>query len=70
MPNIDIFDKEMLVIILPFIIVQYGFAIYCIVDILRKGVENLNKWIWILICIFSGIVGPILYLSIGKRKEY
>ena len=61
--------SELLKILAPFIIVQYGLVIYCIINIVKNGVNSLNKLLWILICIFAGIFGPILYLTIGKRKD-
>lgn len=60
---------ELLQLLIPYIIVQYGLSIYCIVDILRKGTANLSKGWWIVICFFSGIIGPILYFTMGRRKD-
>lgn len=61
--------SEIIKILIPFIVVQYGFAAFCIIDILRKGVANINKGLWIAICLLTGFIGPILYLTIGKRKD-
>jgi len=33
----------------PIIIFQVALLIYCIIDMLRKGVRNLNKSLWIAI---------------------
>ncbi|MGK0412610.1 MAG: hypothetical protein ACJA1B_000808 [Polaribacter sp.] len=43
--------------------------IYCLINILKYKFENNDKLIWILVVIFLPILGSILYLSIGKRKN-
>lgn len=64
------FSLEMLLMVLPLIILQLGLAIFCIVKILKEGVQNLNKAAWILICVFANLIGPIIFLLVGRRKEY
>jgi Na+-driven multidrug efflux pump len=61
--------SELIKILIPYIVVQYGFALYCIIDIIRKGTDNLSKPIWIAIVFFSGIIGPVAYLLVGRRKD-
>ncbi len=62
--------REMILMILPLILIQLGLAIYCIVKIVKEGVQNLNKWLWIAICVFMNLLGPILFLMIGRKKAY
>lgn len=40
--------------------------IYCIVMIVQGGGETTMKLIWILIVLFLPLLGPILYLLIGR----
>ena len=42
-------NLEILKLFLPLIILQVGLVLYCIIDILKKGVGNLNKVLWIII---------------------
>lgn len=58
---------EILKLFLPLIILQFGLLIYCIVEILKKGVRNLNKPLWIAI-LFINMIGPIAYLIIGRKR--
>jgi hypothetical protein len=60
--------KELVLMLAPLIALQLGMAIYCAVKIFTEGVENLNKWIWLGICLFLNLLGPILFLIIGRRK--
>jgi hypothetical protein len=59
---------EIIKLLSPLIIIQFGLAIYCVVDILRKGVRNLSKGLWLLIVVFINLFGPILYLTLGRKK--
>ena len=61
---------ETVLLLLPLIAIQAGLAIYCAVKILREGVENLNKWAWLAICLFVNLLGPVIFLIVGRKKEY
>lgn len=44
--------------------------VYCLVDILRSNFKDPNmKLIWILIILFAQLIGPIIYLVIGKNHK-
>ncbi|AEV68488.1 PLDc N-terminal domain-containing protein [Acetivibrio clariflavus] len=60
-------SMEILKLFAPIIIFQVALLIYCIIDILRKGVRNLNKPLWIAI-LFINLIGPIAYLIIGRKR--
>jgi len=61
--------QDMILLILPLAVLQYGLAAYCIVKIVREGVANLTRWAWILICLFANLVGPLTFLLIGRRRD-
>lgn len=52
----------------PLILLQVGLALYCIILIWRKGVQNLNKPVWTGIVLFFNLIGPVLYLMLGRKK--
>lgn len=54
---------------IPLIIIEYGLMIYAIIHVARNEVAYLPKWGWILIIVFFGIIGPIVYLIIGRKKD-
>lgn len=60
---------EYLLLLLPVVVIQYGLAIFCIVKILREGVANLNKLAWVLICLFVNLIGPVIFLIVGRKRE-
>ena len=58
---------EILKLLAPLIVFQLGLLVYCVIDILRKGVRNLNKPLWIAI-LFINLIGPIAYLVLGRKR--
>lgn len=66
MPQFDF--MELFKIIWPIIAIQLALDVFCIVKIAREGVGNLKWWIWLLIILFFNVLGPILFLIIGRRK--
>lgn len=61
-------SQDMLLMLLPLVLLQLGLALFCIIKILREGVENLNKPAWILICLFFNLLGPVIFLIAGRKK--
>ena len=64
----DMTTIDVIKLLAPLIIIQYGLAIYCAVDISRKGVRNLSKFAWIAIVLFVNMLGPISYLLFGRKR--
>ncbi len=62
--------KEMLLILSPLVLLQLSLAVYCGIIILKEGVQNLNKLTWFFICLFVNVIGPILFLLAGRKKEF
>ncbi len=62
--------STILLMVLPLAAIQLGLAIFCIVKIFREGVANLNKVAWTLICLILNLIGPILFLIVGRKKAY
>ncbi|MBU2563614.1 MAG: PLDc N-terminal domain-containing protein [Actinobacteria bacterium] len=54
---------------IPIIIIQYGLMIFALVQLFRNEVAYLPKWGWILIIVLVNIIGPIVFLIVGKKKE-
>jgi hypothetical protein len=65
-----VLTKETLLILSPLFFLQISLAVYCGIKVFREGVENLNKWVWLFICLFFNVIGPVLFLLAGRRKEF
>jgi len=62
--------NDILLILSPLILLQLGLVVYCSVKIFREGVQNLNRWAWFLICLIVNVIGPVIFLLVGRKKEF
>lgn len=64
------FIREYLAILIPIVVLEIGLMIYALSHILKHNKFKFgNKVMWIVIVVFIQIIGPILYLTIGKDDE-
>lgn len=63
--------KEILPFLIPVILLQWSLMIYSIIKLIRaqSPPKFLPKWAWLLIIIFINLIGPVLYLVIGRNDE-
>ncbi len=62
--------KTLLPLLLPIIALQIGLMIYSLVDLFkRETVRFKNKAIWAVVIIFVNMIGPIVYLAIGRSDK-
>jgi uncharacterized membrane protein len=55
----------------PILLLALGFVLWVVVDIVRSpSVRYLPKWAWILISCISIPVGGIVYLLVGRQRDY
>ncbi len=59
---------EALKLFAPVLFIQVALNIYCIINILKKGVRNLNKPVWIIVVLAVNIFGAVAYLALGRRR--
>jgi uncharacterized membrane protein len=61
---------RMLPFILPVLLIELGLMVFALVDVVkRKRVRGDNKVVWILIIILVNLIGPIIYLAIGRKED-
>lgn len=63
---------DLLKIIWPIIVIQLGFQIYAIIDLVKvknKKVKNLTPLVWGLIIVFGEILGAALYFIFGRSED-
>lgn len=58
-----------IIIILFAIAILLILPILAIVDILKGNFKNNDKLIWILVVIFFGVIGALLYYIIGRKQK-
>lgn len=60
---------ELLPILFPIILLEGILVIVGIIAWLKTEHFNGSKWLWLLVIIFIGIIGPILFFIFGRRQD-
>jgi len=63
--------KNILPVLIPIIIIQWALMVYALVKLFKSESEPryIPRWVWALIIVFVNIIGPVLYLTIGRNDE-
>jgi hypothetical protein len=64
-------DNTVILLVLPIVLVELALLVVALRDLLRpeRRVRGESKLMWGLLIVFIGILGPILYLAIGRQEE-
>jgi hypothetical protein len=64
-------ETVVLLLVLPIVIIELGLIVVALRDLLRpeRRVRGESKLMWGLLIVFVGMLGPILYLTIGREEE-
>jgi hypothetical protein len=55
--------------LVPVIILEFGLLIFGLIDLFkREYVRGGNKIVWVLIMVFVSIIGPVVYLTFGRKE--
>jgi hypothetical protein len=61
---------QMLPYLAPIIIIELILLVVALTDLIkRKHVTGGNKIIWVLVTVCFQIIGPIIYLLLGRKEE-
>ncbi len=61
---------QILPFVIPLVLVQVALMIVCLVDLSRREkVKFLPKWAWSIIIVLGELIGPAIYLIIGRAEE-
>ena len=62
--------NEMILLIIPLAAIQLGLLGFALYDLVKRNrVTGGNKLVWGLVIVLVGIIGPILYLTIGREED-
>lgn len=59
---------KLLPLIAPLALIQLGLMVYCLVDLARRERTRGPKWLWALIVILGELIGPVVYLIVGREE--
>jgi len=63
-------SKEIITALIPVIVLNYSLAVYCIIDMIRRGKPRyLPKAAWIPIVLLIQIFGSVAYLLMGRSHD-
>jgi hypothetical protein len=64
-------DTQILLLILPIVAIQVALVIVALRDLVRpeRRVRGESKLMWGIIIVLFSLLGPILYLTVGRRPE-
>jgi len=63
-------DSQMVLLAIPLILIELALAVVALVDwVRRKTFRVLPRWGWFCVILFVGIVGPTVYLILGRGEE-
>ena len=60
--------KELLPLLIPILIIQLALVIFALVDLIRREKTKGPKWVWVLVILFINLIGPIVYLIVGRDE--
>jgi hypothetical protein len=59
--------RQWIPFLIPIFLIQVTLMVIALVDLIRRERTKGPKWIWVLIIVFINIIGPIVYLFIGRE---
>lgn len=62
--------REIIPLLIPLVVIQLGLIVIALRDLKnRKRVAGGNKLVWGLVIVLIHYIGPILYLTIGRKED-
>jgi hypothetical protein len=56
-------------LIAPLVVIEAVLLIAALYDLTRRErVRGGNKWLWAIVIVVLGIIGPILYFTLGRQE--
>ena len=59
---------EYLPFLIPIILLQLGLMVFALWDLVRRERTRGPKWLWAVVIILGEILGPIVYLLVGREE--
>jgi hypothetical protein len=61
---------QLIGLLAPIALIQLGLMAFALYDLVRRErVRGGNKWAWGILVIFVNLIGPILYLLLGREED-
>ena len=60
--------KELLPLLIPVILLELALMAIALLDLVRRERTRGPKWAWALVIVVVNLIGPILYLLLGREE--
>ncbi len=60
--------RTLIPFLVPIIILQLALMIAALVDLVRRERTKGPKWMWALVILLVGTLGPIIYFVVGREE--
>jgi len=68
--NASIDLGRFIALLVPLILVELGLIAFALYDLVRRErVKGGNKWLWGVLIVFFSLIGPIIYLVLGREED-
>ncbi len=65
----QLITQEMWMLIIPIVVLQFFLSIMALLDIRKRdSVKGGNKTLWVVVILFFGIIGPLVYFVLGRKE--
>ncbi|MCL2280782.1 PLDc N-terminal domain-containing protein [Candidatus Saccharibacteria bacterium] len=56
--------------LIPLIVIQFGLLAAALIHVFRHNKYRVgNRVLWVIVCLCTSVIGPVLYFVIGKGDE-
>ena len=62
------FITNNLPLLIPIFLIQLALIVFAMADLLRRDNTRGPKWVWVLVILFVNMIGPIVYLLLGRDE--
>ena len=68
--GLESLTPELVLLLVPLFVLQLGLMVAAVIDLLRvdRRVRGGNKGVWAVVIVFASMIGPILYLLVGREE--
>lgn len=69
-PDLSSLPAGVFVVLGVVLLVELALIVIALVDLIRRPLDQVtlgNKWVWVAIIVLVNLIGPILYLAIGRK---
>ena len=60
--------RSLIPYLIPIVLLQLGLMVFALVDLIRRERTKGPKWVWTLVIIFVNLIGPVVYLVVGREE--